>query len=256
MKEIYIKARAKINLVLNVLEKREDNYHNLESIFQKINLYDEIYIKESKRTGITIKTNIPQLNNEDNIIYKAFYELKKYRNIESIDVTINKKIPMKAGLAGGSTDCAAFILGMNKLFNLSLNPQELRNIGIKLGADVVPCYYNIPVKATGIGEIIKKIDSNSKYYVLIIKPNISFSTKEMFKKLDGQEREIKEINLKKVEYALKENNIKIIAENLYNTFEDVTEDVEIIKKIKKELLNKGALRGSYDRFWVLCFWIV
>ena len=125
MKEIYIKARAKVNLNLEILEKRKDNYHNIKSVFQKINLYDEIYIQKSDNDDCQIQTNIEQLNNKENIIYKAYLKLKEQNpNIKGINVKINKKIPMQAGLAGGSTDCASFILGMNKLFNLKLSKNQ------------------------------------------------------------------------------------------------------------------------------------
>ena len=122
MEKIYVKARAKINLSLNVLNKRPDNYHNLESIFQKINLYDELYIEKTNTNTIEIITNLENVKLEDNIIYKAYTKLKeKYKQIEGIKVTLNKRIPTEAGLAGGSTDCASFILAINKLYNLNLN---------------------------------------------------------------------------------------------------------------------------------------
>jgi len=169
MEEIYIKARAKINLNLEILEKREDNYHNIESVFQKVNLYDEIFIKKTLSNDCEIDTDIKELNNKENIIYKAYIKLKeKYSNITGIRVKVNKKIPMEAGLAGGSTDCASFILGMNKLFNLKLSKNEKECIGKSLGADVVPCFYNRAVMVEGIGDIVTKINTKFKYYILII----------------------------------------------------------------------------------------
>lgn len=99
MDKIYIKARAKINLGLDVLNKREDNYHNLKSVFQKINLYDELYIEKNNINIFNLKTNIKSLNNNDNIIYKTYMKLKEqYKNISGINVSLNKKIPMQAGL--------------------------------------------------------------------------------------------------------------------------------------------------------------
>src|SRR5699024_6436498 len=111
MEEIYIKARAKVNLNLEILGKREDNYHNLESVFQKANLYDEIYIKKIQTDDFKLNINVKELDTKENIIYKAYVKLKeKYKTITGIEVTVNKKIPMQAGMAGGSTDCAAFII--------------------------------------------------------------------------------------------------------------------------------------------------
>ena len=166
MKKIYLKARAKINLCLEVLNKREDNYHNIKSVFQKINLYDEIFIEKNDSNEFKLKTNIESLNNEENIIYKVYLKLKeKYKKITGINVILNKKIPMQAGLGGGSTDCARFIVGMNKLFDLKLSKEEIEIIGKSLGADVVPCLYNNAVLAEGIGDQITRINTNFKYYI-------------------------------------------------------------------------------------------
>ena len=152
MESIYIKARAKINLNLEIVGKREDNYHNLSSVFQKINLYDELYIQKTETNDIEIQSNILKLNNKENIIYQAYVTLKqKYKNMTGVKVILNKKIPMQAGLAGGSTDCASFLIGMNRLFDLKLSKQEIENIGKSLGADVVPCFYHGAIKAEGIG---------------------------------------------------------------------------------------------------------
>ncbi len=130
MEEIYVKARAKINLGLEVLNRRNDNYHNIESVFQKINLYDEIWIRKIKTNEFRIISNIEEINNKDNIIYKAYIELKeKYKNITGIEVKLNKRIPMQAGLGGGSTDCASFIIAINKLFDLKMSKKEMEEIG-------------------------------------------------------------------------------------------------------------------------------
>ena len=133
MKEIYIKARAKVNLNLEILGKREDNYHNLESVFQKVNLYDEIYIKKTETDDFKLNINVKELDTKENIIYKAYVKLKEqYKVINGIEVTVNKKIPMQAGMAGGSTDCAAFIIAMNKLFDLKLTKKEIESLGKSL----------------------------------------------------------------------------------------------------------------------------
>lgn len=219
---VFIKARAKVNLNLQILEKREDNYHNLESIFQKVNLYDELFVSKCEQEGLKIDTNIKELETNDNIIYKAYIKLKeKYSQIKGVTVKLNKKIPMQAGMAGGSTDCAAFILAINKLYKLSMTKLEIEEIGVKLGADVVPCLYNTAIKANGIGERITKINTDFLYYILVIKPKFSCSTKEMFKKLDNNKK--RKVNLQNTENiikALETSNIKLLANNLYNTFEE------------------------------------
>ena len=230
MEEIYIKARAKVNLNLEILGKREDNYHNLESVFQKVNLYDEIYIKKIQTDDFKLNINVKELDTKENIIYKAYVKLKeKYKTITGIEVTVNKKIPMQAGMAGGSTDCAAFIIAMNKLFDLKLTKKEIESLGKSLGADVVPCFYNKPVKA--------------KYYMVIIKPKIACNTKEMFQKLDTEE-DIQQLHTSEnIIKALENKDIYLLANNLYNVFEEVIQEKEIIQDIKKELIKNGALQA-------------
>jgi len=241
MKKIYLKARAKINLTLEILNKRKDNYHNLKSVFQKIDLYDEIYIEKNNTDTFKLITNINKLNNKENIIYKAYKLLKEKYNISGVNVTLNKNIPTEAGLGGGSTDCATFILGINKLFNLNLSKKEIETIGVNLGADVVPCLYNKAVLAKGIGEKITPINTNFKYYIIIIKPNVSNSTKEMYNLIDKIKIRKKRNNTNNIIKGLEENNIELISKNLYNTFEEIEQDNSIIKKIKQELILEGAL---------------
>lgn len=239
---IFIKARAKINLNLQILDKREDNYHNLESVFQKINLYDELFVSKCEQEGLTIDTNIKELETKENIIYKAYIKLKeKYGQIKGVTVKLNKRIPMQAGLAGGSTDCAAFILAMNKLYKLNMTKKEIEKLGAGLGADVVPCLYNKAIKANGIGEEITEINTDFLYYILIIKPKFSCSTKEMFKKLDNdnKKREVNTQSTENIIKALETSNIDLLSNNLYNTFEEVVP--EEIHKIKKELIENGAI---------------
>ena len=231
MNEIYIKARAKINLNLEILNKRDDGYHNLKSVFQKINLYDELHIKKINKNEFELQTNIDCLNNNQNIIYKAYMKLKqKYKNITGIKVILNKKIPMQAGLGGGSTDCASFILCMNKLFHLGISKVEIEDIAKSFGADVVPCLYNGAVFAEEIGNKITKINTNFKYYIVIIKPKISCNTKEMYDKIDKKNRLEKINKSEEIMKALVNNDIHSIANNLYNSFEEVIED-DIISKI-------------------------
>lgn len=245
MEQIYMKARAKINLTLEILDKRADNYHNLKSVFQKVSLYDEIYIQKTENKSFKLETNVGEINNKDNIIYKAYEKLKeRFKQISGVKVILNKKIPMQAGMAGGSTDCASFIVGMNKLFNLNLSKSEIIDLGKDLGADVVPCLYNKAVLAEGIGEIITKIDTNFKYYILVIKPELSCNTGEMFRKLDSKERNLKIDNTKNVIKALENNDIDLLSKNLYNAFEEVVDDGSIKEKLIKNKAVGALLTGS------------
>lgn len=242
MEEIYLKARAKINLNLLVLGKREDGYHNLKSVFQKVNLYDEIYLRKLEKNDFLVKTNVEELNNQENIVTKAYRKLKEYAKFEGgVEVIVHKKIPMQAGLAGGSTDCASFLTGMNRLFDLQLSKQEIEKIGKSLGADVVPCLYSNPVLAEGIGEKITELDVGFSYYLLIIKPKISCNTKEMFQKLDCA-KEIKQPDdTEKIVDALKKQDLEMLGKHLYNVFESVVEEKEMIQNLKQELMKNGAL---------------
>jgi len=245
MNKIYLKARAKINLSLEVLEKREDNYHNIKSVFQKINLYDEMVIEKTNTNQFELETNIKSLENEENIIYKAYGKLKeKYDNISGVKIRLKKKIPMQAGLGGGSTDCASFILGINQLFDLRLPKSEIERIGKSLGADVVPCLYNKAVLAEGIGDKITTIQTNFKYYIVIVKTNISGDTKEMYHQIDQMEH----INPKnelngssKIINGLQNKNVELIANHLYNTFEEVPLYHHLIQTVKEEFLRNGAI---------------
>lgn len=244
MDKVYIKARAKINLDLDVLKRREDNYHEIKSVFQKISLYDEIYIFKLDGEEFILETNVEEINNRENIIYKAYLKLKeKYKNITGIKVVLNKKIPIQAGLAGGSTDCASFILAMNKLFELHLSKSEMEAIGKSLGADVVPCFYSGAVLAEGIGEKITKVNANFKYYILIIKPSFGRNTKKMFDELDKKNVFNQNKNKGKVIDALINKDIELLGNSLYNVFEMVLPYIEVLEKIKNDFIKNGA-KGS------------
>jgi len=242
MKKIYLKARAKINLSLEILNKRSAGYHNIESVFQKINLYDEMYIEKNDTNKFELETNIESINNNDNIIYKAYVMLREsYDSISGIKVILNKRIPMQAGLGGGSADCASFILGINKLFGLNLSFFEMKKIGEKLGADVVPCFYNKAILANGIGEKITAINTDFKYYIVIVKPTIFCNTKEMYKLIDEENKSVKLGISNAIIQGLQKKDIELIAKNLYNRFEDVQPDRGLIQTIKEELIQNGAL---------------
>ena len=242
MEDIYVKARAKINLNLEVLNKRKDGYHNIKSVFQKVNLYDEMHIQKTHDNKIELSTNIDELNNNDNIIYKAYKMLEnEYKEIDGVEVLLNKRIPMQAGMGGGSTDCASFIISMNRLFDLRMSKDKIESIGKKLGADVVPCLYNRAILAEGIGDIITPIDTTAKYYILIIKPDISCSTKEMYKKIDNLNHQ-SEDKTEDIIKALKCNNIELMRNNLHNSFEDVVNE-NIIKEIKSKMFANGAIES-------------
>ena len=243
MNEIYRKARAKINLNLRITGVREDHYHNIESIFQKINLYDEIWIQKTNTDQCELQINVPELNSPENIMIKAYEVLKRQfpSKITGVLIKVKKKIPMQAGLGGGSTDCATFLLGMNQLFSLSLSQRKIEEIGKSLGADVVPCLYNQTVKAEGIGEQITTIPSNFRYDLVLVKPNLACNTKAMYQKFDQQKEMIQANTTDNIVQALIAEDKQRLAENLYNVFENVVDSPEIIQNLKRELIQSGAI---------------
>lgn len=241
MNRIYLKARAKINLTLNVLEKRPDNYHNIESVFQKISLYDELFIKKNDNDCLYLECNLKELENQSNILNKTFNALKKeFPQISGVNVKLVKHIPLQAGLGGGSTDCASFILGMNSLFNLNASEEKLIEIGKGLGADVVPCMYNL-VKSEGSGDIVTKLKSNLTYYILLMKPNYECNTRIMYEKLDSNPNLVQKYNTNDVINILKNGNITDLQGKLYNVFENVIEEKDELNKIKNDFLFSGAI---------------
>ena len=238
------RAYAKVNLNLIVTSKRKDGKHNLESVFHKVDLFDDIEINVNKTNKCNIVCNIKELE-KDNLINKAFGLIKSdYPQVSGVDVKLIKRIPMQAGLGGGSSDCATFIKMMDELFNLKMSKKKTHEIAFELGADVVPCLYNYPVKATGVGHLINKINSKLEFYLVLVKPNINCHTGQMFNKLDSIK--IKNINELKnttinIVKALEEDNLELLCSNLYNSFEEVV-DEEIIK-IKEELIDCGAINS-------------
>ena len=169
MNQIELKALAKINLGLDVLGRRENGYHDVRMVMQSIYLYDEVKIAKKKEPGIILTTNLKFLPTGDgNIAYKAAQLLMDEFDLkEGVQITLNKHIPVAAGLAGGSSNAAAVLFGMNRLFGLRLTQQELMDRGVKLGADVPYCIMRGTVLAEGIGEELKELPQIQKCTVLI-----------------------------------------------------------------------------------------
>ena len=172
--ELEIKAYGKINLALDVVSKREDGYHNIDTIMQEINLHDLISI-ETGRNSFALTCDDSRLElNEDNLVYKAWDQMRKiYDGDPSVNIHIEKNIPLAAGLAGGSTDCAATIKGLNEFWNLNLSIEEMAKIGVELGADVPFFFYGGMQRARGIGERLDKINTNKNYQVVLLSNNNS-----------------------------------------------------------------------------------
>lgn len=229
-------AYAKINLSLIVKDKIEDGKHYLDSVFHKISLCDEIEIEENDLDRCIISCNIKELENE-NLILKAYEMLKKSYKIKGLNVKLTKKIPMQAGLGGGSSDVATFILMVNDYFNLNMTKKALNRIGKELGSDVIPCYYNRPVHVTATGYLVSEIVSNLDFYLVVVKPDLECNTGLMYRKLDKiKDREMPDRNGWLVQ-ALYYKDLDLLCKNLFNSFEEVVD----CKEIKKDLIDSGAL---------------
>ena len=243
MHKISIKARAKINISLDVVGKRDDGYHNVKMIMQTINLYDKLNIKKIKNDEIAIKTNLPFLpTDERNLVYKVIKHMKEEYTIKTgIYVELYKTIPVAAGLAGGSSDAAAALIGMNKLFDLNLSIDDLMKIGVGFGADIPYCLLRGTALAEGIGEELTLLKNFPDCYVVLAKPNINVSTAFVYSNLDLNN--IKERpNTDDIIRGINNGNIKEICYNMCNVLETVTVNkYSIIGDIKEFMLSNGAL---------------
>ena len=186
MKEIRLKARAKINLTLDVTGKREDGYHLLQTIMQTVALYDGIYMKKMEKPEIKLKTNLHWLpTDERNLAWKAANLMRETYGIEEgVFIEIDKRIPVAAGLAGGSTDCAAVLVGMNRLFDLHLSQKKLEELAGRLGSDIPYCVRRGTVLCEGVGEIMTDVEHPCPdCHVVLAKLPVSVSTVSVYKGL-------------------------------------------------------------------------
>ena len=242
---VMLKALAKINLGLDVLGRRENGYHDVKMVMQTIYLYDNVTISKTEKPGIQIESNLFYLPvDENNIAYKAAKKLMdEFQIQEGVRIVLEKHIPVAAGMAGGSSNAAAVLVGMNRLFSLGLSQEELMERGVSLGADVPYCVMRGTVLAEGIGEILTPLPPLPKCYVLIAKPGISVSTKQVYEKLDSKEIE-EHPDIDGILEGLENGDLRKIANSMGNVLEKVTiEDYPIIEDIKRTMKEAGALNA-------------
>ncbi|MDR1113931.1 MAG: 4-(cytidine 5'-diphospho)-2-C-methyl-D-erythritol kinase [Candidatus Margulisbacteria bacterium] len=176
-----IKSAAKINLILNVLGRRQDGYHELRTILQSVSLYDTLEFARAERLEIDAPSGITA-RPEQNLVYRAAeIFLQKYAPAQGVKITLTKKIPLAAGLAGGSTDCAGALLGLNKFLEINLPLTELDKIANQLGSDIAYCLRGGAYLAVGRGETLQKIPELPRLYGLILQPPFALSTAEVYK---------------------------------------------------------------------------
>ena len=241
--DISLKALAKINLGLDVVRRREDGYHEVHMIMQTIQLYDRLDIKRTQEPGIQIQTNLSFLPvNENNLIYKAAKLLMDEFSItDGVSVKLDKRIPVAAGMAGGSTDAAAMLIGVNRLFSLGLTKRQLMERGVQIGADVPYCIMRGTALAEGIGEALSPLPPMVKCPVLIAKPSISVSTKFVYQNLKLDDTTIHP-DIDRLIDDIKAKNLHDIAAHMGNVLETVTiPNYPVIDEIKKHMLSNGAV---------------
>ena len=197
MNEIITKCPAKINLNLQILDKREDGKHNLRTHFQLIDIYDQLKLKSNKNGDIIIKSDETYLSGKNNTIYNAAKKLQNFmNNSEGVDIEVKKNIPTGSGLGGASSNAASTLVALNKIWGLNLNEHELTKIASSIGADVPFFLFGKNAIGEGIGDKLEEIDVITKK-ILVITPSIHSSTKEMFNLYDKSKNSIKNITLDK-----------------------------------------------------------
>lgn len=243
MREVKKKARAKINLALDVIGKRENGYHDVRMVMQTIELHDKIRLKKIKSDKILMKTNLPYLPKDNrNLVYQVVEYMKATYGIKNgVYIDLYKVIPVGAGLAGGSTDAAQSILAMNELFELGLDVDTMEEIGAKFGADIPYCIRGGTMLAEGIGEVLTPIKPIMKLHLLIVKPKQSVSTAYVYSNLD-LETLSSHPDIEEMVNGIKADHLDQIVYNLGNVLEEVTfKGYPEVRTIKEAILSVGAL---------------
>ena len=245
MREIKLKAMAKINLGLDVVRKREDGYHEVRMIMQTIRMYDQIMLTEQKEPGIKVKTNVSFLPvNEDNLVYKAAKLLMdEFQVTSGVEIDLRKFIPTAAGMGGGSSDAAAVLVGVNRMFKLGLSKQQLMERSVAIGADVPFCILRGTALAEGIGEVLTPLPPLPKCFVLIAKPPINVSTKFVYTNLRANELTWHPDIDGQIQ-ALRDGDLEEVCRKMGNVLENVTIPAyPIISTIKEKMLQCGAVNA-------------
>ena len=249
MDSICLKANAKINLGLDVIRKRQDGYHEVRMIMQMLSLHDQVTIEKTDEPGIMLSTNLSFLPcDERNIAWKAARMMQEaYGLTGGVRIRLEKRIPVAAGMAGGSTNCAAVLKGMNELYGLGLDTKALMEIGVKLGADVPYCIMGGTALSEGIGEILTPVSPMPACHILVAKPPFSVSTKEVYEGLRlDQLKEHPDID--GILRALETGDLCGVTDRLANVLETVTmvrhPEIGQIKNLMLEAGAMGALMSG------------
>lgn len=240
-----LRALAKINLGLDILRKREDGYHEVRMIMQTIQMYDVLEMKKVKKPGISLTVNYPYIpNDERNLVYKAAKLLMdEFQVKEGVEIRLEKFIPVAAGMAGGSSDAAAALVGINRLFKLGLSEEELMDRAVNIGADVPYCVMRGTALAEGIGEKLTRIAQVSDCYVLVGKPGISVSTKTAYESLQLDKIQVHP-DIDGMIEDIENGELLAMTEKMGNVFEPgIIGKYPVIGEIKELMEANGALKA-------------
>ena len=236
-----LKANAKINLTLDVLGKREDGYHLIDSVFQSVSLCDEVTVEKSD--DITVQCSDDALCDKSNIAYKAaikFFELTKICG--GAKIVIEKHIPLASGMGGGSADAAAVIVALNKLYNTNLSQEALCKIGLLVGADVPFCIVGGTARVGGIGEQMSKLPNMPDCAMLLIKHGTKLSTADMYKKVDTYPQD--KFYTKLMVDGINNGDLIAVCQNVFNAFGSVCDNEKLTQDIKETKPLAVSLSGS------------
>ena len=239
------KAYAKINLGLDVIGKRDDGYHLVKMIMQNVDIYDTLTFEENASGEITLRANSETIPTDgSNLICKVANQLKEEFGVKAgADITLEKRIPVAAGMAGGSTDGAAAYLALNELWGLGLSKEGLCKRAVKLGADIPYCIIGGTALSEGIGEELTALKDAPEFYLVVAKPAIAVSTGWVYTELDSHEIE-RHPDIDGIRAAIESGDVKGMCDKIHNVLEPVTTGkYSVIKDIEKLLEENGAYRA-------------
>ena len=242
MEKLVKKAYGKINLGLDVLRRRPDGYHDVKMIMQMVDIYDTLTFEKRQDDRIVLSANKEEIPCDDsNLIYKAAKLLFDYKGVSyGVNIHLEKRIPVAAGMAGGSTDAAAAFTGLNELFELGVSQKELLELGVKVGADVPYCILGGCALSEGIGEVLTPLPNPPYCELVITKPDINVSTKYVYENLNLPELK-RHPDIDGMRTAIEAGDLKGITDRLENVLESVTvKKYGIIQEIKDEMISLGA----------------
>ena len=246
MDKMCCEARAKINLGLDICGRLDNGYHLVKMVMQTVDIYDVLEFKKCKEPDIILSVDSSDTLGDitNNLIFRAAKLMKEHYSIkEGIEISLKKNIPVAAGMAGGSTDAATTMLAMNELFELGQTKEQLMELSVKLGADIPFCILGGTALAEGIGEKLSRLPAPPKAYLLIAKPPVMVSTKEVYERLDAKEI-TSHPDIDGIIGALEEKNLTGITDRLGNVLETVTiEMYPVIEEIKTFMKEQGAINA-------------